>query len=119
MSRGELIKLPGARLRGSGVSDGPKTHGLPRQGLARACGGHIYLACRRRASPMRRAAYILTLIGIWAASMAGLALGLDGLEHPPFLPIALISGAYFGSISAVSLAEEISEWTVQKTAPLR
>jgi hypothetical protein len=58
---------------------------------------------------MRRAAYILTLIGIWAASMAALALGLDGLEHPPFVPHALLAGAYFGSISTVSLAEEIAE----------
>jgi hypothetical protein len=60
---------------------------------------------------MRRAAYILTLIGIWAASLAAIALGLDGiLGHPPFLPIALISGAYFGAVSTVSLAEEIAEW---------
>jgi hypothetical protein len=58
---------------------------------------------------MRRAAYILTLIVIWAASLAALALGLDGLEHPPFVPVALISGAYFGSISTVGLAEEIAE----------
>jgi len=58
---------------------------------------------------MRRLAYILTLTVIWAASMAALALGLDGLEHPPFVPIALISGAYFGAISTVSLAEEIAE----------
>src|SRR5262249_52731102 len=58
---------------------------------------------------MRRAAYILTLVGIWAASMAALALGLDGLEHPPFVPHALLAGAYFGSISTVSLAEEIAE----------
>jgi hypothetical protein len=57
---------------------------------------------------MRRTAYILTLIGIWAASLAALALGLDGLEHPPFVPIALISGAYFGAVSTVSLAEEIA-----------
>jgi len=59
---------------------------------------------------MRRVAYVLTLIGIWAASLAAIALGLDGiLGHPPFLPIALIGGAYFGSISTVSLAEEIAE----------
>jgi len=58
---------------------------------------------------MRRRAYILILIVIWAASVAALALGLDGLEHPPFMPVALISGAYFGSISTVSLAEEIAE----------
>jgi hypothetical protein len=38
-----------------------------------------------------------------------LALGLDGLEHP-FVPHALLAGAYFGAISTVSLAEEISEW---------
>src|SRR5262249_43062132 len=60
---------------------------------------------------MRRWADILTLIVIWAASMAALALGLDGLlGHPPFVPYALISGAYFGALSTVSLAEEISEW---------
>jgi len=58
---------------------------------------------------MRRAAYILILIVIWAASMAALALGLDGLEHPPFVPHALLAGAYFGAISTVSLAEEIAE----------
>src|SRR5262249_53300946 len=52
---------------------------------------------------MRRWAYILTLIVIWAASMAALALGLDGLlGHPPFVPYALISGAYFGALSTVS-----------------
>jgi hypothetical protein len=59
---------------------------------------------------MRRAAYIVTLIAIWAASLAALALGLDGLlGNPPFVPVALISGD-FGAISTVSLAEEISEW---------
>jgi hypothetical protein len=47
---------------------------------------------------MRRAAYILTLIGIWAASLAAIA------------PAVLISGAYFGAVSTVSLAEEIAEW---------
>jgi hypothetical protein len=58
---------------------------------------------------MRRAAYIALLLTISLASLAALALGLDGLEHPPFIPIALISGAYFGALSAVSLAEEIAE----------
>jgi hypothetical protein len=58
---------------------------------------------------MRHVAYILTLIVIWAVSMTALALGLDGLEHPPFIPHALLAGAYFGAISTVSLAEEIAE----------
>ena len=60
---------------------------------------------------MRRAAYIALLLAIWLVSLAALALSLDGLlGHPPFMPVALISGAYFGAISTVSLAEEISEW---------
>jgi hypothetical protein len=42
-------------------------------------------------------------------SLAALALGLDSIEHPPFLPAALLAGAYFGALSAVSLAEEIAE----------
>jgi hypothetical protein len=70
---------------------------------------------------MRRAAYILTLAAIWAASMAALILGLDGLEHPPFVPHALLAGAYFGAISSVSLAEEISEWRAarRKLPPIK
>ena len=68
---------------------------------------------------MRRTAYIALLLTIWLVSLAALALGLDSIEHPPFVPYALIGGAYFGAISTVSLAEEISEWAVQKTAPLR
>ena len=64
---------------------------------------------------MRYCAYISILIGIWAGSMAALVLGLDGLlGHPPFVPVALISGAYFGAISTVSLAEEIAEWRLSK-----
>jgi len=59
---------------------------------------------------MRRAAYIALLLAIWVVSLAALALGLDGLEHPPFVPHALLAGAYFGALSTVSLAEEISEW---------
>jgi len=59
---------------------------------------------------MRRAAYITLLLAIWLVSLAALALGLDGLlGHPPFIPVALISGAYFGALSTVSLAEEIAE----------
>lgn len=62
---------------------------------------------------MRRAAYILILVVIWAASMASLALGLDGIEHPPFVPHALLAGAYFGAISTISLAEEVAEWMLR------
>jgi hypothetical protein len=51
---------------------------------------------------MRYMAYILLLIVVWSASMAALAFGLDGLEHPPFVPHALLAGAYFGAISTVS-----------------
>jgi len=58
---------------------------------------------------MRHAAYILTLVVIWTASMAAVVLGLDGLEHPPFIPYALIAGGYFGAITTVTLAEEIAE----------
>jgi hypothetical protein len=63
---------------------------------------------------MRRRAYILILIVIWAASVAALALGLDGLEHPPFVPTILISGAYFGAITTVCLAEEVAEGMARK-----
>jgi len=68
---------------------------------------------------MRRTAYILTLIVIWATSMAALALGLDGLEHPPFASLALLAGAYFGAVTAVSLAEEIAEWIGRKAPPVQ
>ena len=53
---------------------------------------------------------ILTLIVIWSASMAAVALGLDGHEHPPPMPIALISGGYFAALTAVCLAEEVVDW---------
>src|SRR5262245_59476303 len=59
---------------------------------------------------MRRWTYILILAVIWAASMGAIMLGMDSLLHPPFIPHALFGGAYFGTISTVSLAEEISEW---------
>jgi apolipoprotein N-acyltransferase len=39
--------------------------------------------------------------------MANLVLALDGIEHPPFIPFALIGGAWFASFATVSLAEEI------------
>ena len=58
---------------------------------------------------MRRLASIALLLALWLVSLAALALGLDSIEHPPFVPYALISGAYFGALSAVSLAEEIAE----------
>jgi|SRR6516165_8503392 hypothetical protein len=59
---------------------------------------------------MRRVAYICLLIGIWAASLGALALGLDGLlGHPPFVPHVLLAGGYFGAVSTVSLAEEAAE----------
>jgi len=77
--------------------------GRLRQGLARR-DWRPYLPA------IRRTAYIALLLAIWLASLAALALGLDGLEHPPFVPHALLAGAYFGALSTVSLAEEISEW---------
>jgi hypothetical protein len=43
----------------------------------------------------------------WTFAMAALALALDGLEHPPFIPLALISGAWFASFATISIAEEI------------
>jgi len=41
------------------------------------------------------------------ASMASLMLALDGLRHPPFIPHALVGGAWFGSFATVSIVEEI------------
>jgi hypothetical protein len=58
---------------------------------------------------MRYVAYISILIGVWLFGMAALMLGVDGLLHPPFVPVALISGAYFGAITTVCLAEEVAE----------
>src|SRR5262245_34205322 len=57
---------------------------------------------------MRRTASIAVLLAIWLVSLAALALGLDGLlGHPPFVPHALLAGAYFGAVSTVSLAEAL------------
>jgi hypothetical protein len=90
-----------------------KTHVRPRQGLARAIGG-AYLDAMAR-----RAAYIILLLTILVISLAAIALALDGLAHPPFLPHALLAGAYFGALSALSLAEEAAEWLFKnKTARL-
>jgi hypothetical protein len=72
--------------------------------------GHIDLAIEKSRGENFKGWRRLILIVVWAASMGVLALGLDGIEHPPFIPYALISGAYFGALSTVSLAEEISEW---------
>jgi hypothetical protein len=58
---------------------------------------------------MRRAAYIALLLAVLLVSLAAIALAIDGLAHPPFIPHALLAGAYFGAISAVSLAEETAE----------
>src|SRR5262245_12374813 len=58
---------------------------------------------------MRRTASIAVLLAIWLVSLAALALGLDSIEHSPFIPHALLAGAYFGAVSTVSLAEEIAE----------
>jgi hypothetical protein len=75
---------------------------------------YLHAMVHSTASGTRRTAYILVLAVIWAASMAALALGLEGLEHPPFVPHALLAGAYFGALSTVSLAEEISEWRADR-----
>jgi len=64
---------------------------------------------------VRRAAYVALLIAIWLISLAALTLGLDSIEHPPFVPYALIGGAYFGSLCSVSLAEEIAEALGQRS----
>jgi hypothetical protein len=56
---------------------------------------------------MRRFLYVALLILLWAASMMSLALALDGIEHPPFVPAALIGGAWFASFATISIAEEI------------
>jgi hypothetical protein len=56
---------------------------------------------------MRKALYLLLLAALWSASMASVMLALDGIEHPPFIPLALIGGAWFGSFALISLIEEI------------
>jgi hypothetical protein len=56
---------------------------------------------------VRQTLYVALLILLLAASMANLVLALDGIEHPPFIPLALIGGAWFASFATVSLAEEI------------
>jgi hypothetical protein len=69
---------------------------------------------------VRPAAYITLLLAILVVSLAAIALGLDGLlEHPPFIPHALLAGAYFGAISAVSLAEEAAEWIGRGEPPVQ
>jgi hypothetical protein len=66
---------------------------------------------------MRRMAYRILLIAVWIAGLVAMALALDGIEHPPFIPLALIGGAWFAAFATVSLAEEIGEWmaTLQKS----
>ena len=60
---------------------------------------------------MRRAAYLTLLSLLAIAGTAELALALDGLlGHPPFVPIALVSGAWLAAFAVISLAEEIAEW---------
>jgi hypothetical protein len=39
--------------------------------------------------------------------MCALLLALDGIEHPPFIPLALVGGAWFASFATISLTEEI------------
>ena len=56
---------------------------------------------------MRKALYLLLLAALWSASMASVMLALDGIEHPPFIPLALVGGAWFASFATISLAEEI------------
>jgi len=59
---------------------------------------------------MRQAAYLTLLSLLAIAGMAELALGLDGLlDHPPFVPIALVGGAWLAAFAVVSLAEEAAE----------
>jgi hypothetical protein len=60
------------------------------------------------------------LLAVWLVSLAAIALGLDGiLGHPPFLPIALVGGAYWGALSATCLAEEVAEWRLPKNKTAR
>src|SRR5262245_30860294 len=88
------------------------TSGPLRQGLARR-DWRPYLPA------MRRTAYVLTLIALWAASVAALLLGMDSFWHPPLFPHALLAGAYFGALSTVSLAEEAAEVLGQRNRTAR
>jgi hypothetical protein len=56
---------------------------------------------------VRQTLYIGLLATLWLLAMAALVLALDGLERPPFIPLALVGGAWFGSFATVSLIEEI------------
>jgi len=63
---------------------------------------------------MRHAAYVLTLLVIWAASMAGLTLGLhDFLFGGPGGSVVcgwfIFGGAQTAAFATVSLAEEVAE----------
>jgi|SRR5262245_17200201 len=63
---------------------------------------------------MRRWAYILTLLAIWAASMGALVLGLDGLFGAPGGSVLcgwfIFGGAQTAAFATVSLAEEVAEF---------
>jgi len=60
---------------------------------------------------MRRAEYIALLLALLIVGLTGTTLWLDGLtagfERPAWW---LSSGAWIAAFSAVSLAEEVSEW---------
>ena len=58
---------------------------------------------------MRRWAYIVILIMLWAASMGALVLGMDSFLHPPFFPYGLFAGGYWAALCSVALAEEAAE----------
>jgi hypothetical protein len=69
---------------------------------------------------MRQAAYLTFLSLLAIAGTAELALGLDGLlGHPPFVPIALVGGAWLAAFATVSLAEEVADWIGRKKPPVQ
>jgi hypothetical protein len=55
---------------------------------------------------MRRVSYIGLLIAVWLFAMAALALGLDGIMHPPFSGVIFVSAAYWSSLVTILLVEE-------------
>jgi hypothetical protein len=67
---------------------------------------------------MRRSAYVCSLIGTWLAGLAALVLGLDSIQHPPFIPLALVVGAYWAAVCSVLLAEEAADWMARRRAAL-
>ena len=60
---------------------------------------------------MRRAFYIILLLAIAATGLAGMSLGLDHLIYGgEFGAWFFYLGLYWGSLSTVTLAEDVAEW---------